>query len=202
MRVKKWIALALSVVMAVGLMTGCGGSGTASNKSAMTVSKVNSALRQAESEVKAKSVDGLDEAVKAAADYMLSRGVLDANTLLGYIASERGYQKDNTKYGAAFVASAEELEAGIDASRASAAIASQIKLTADASKIEAIGTLDTPEKVAAAVILGVDTGLKQYVGLPFVNITTITYAVSGRKVTLGSDLVYYLIVVEMDTSGK
>lgn len=201
MKLKKWIALALAAVMTVGMMAGCSG-GKAGNQSAMTVSKVNSALRKAESEVKAKSVEGLNTAVKSAAEYMMSRGVLDANTLLGYIAAERGYQSDSTKYGAAFVVSEEELEAGISASRASAAIASQVGLQADTSKIEELGTLDTPEKVAAAVILGVDSGLKQYVGLPFVNINEITYAVSGRKVTLASDVVYYLIVVEMDTSGK
>lgn len=46
MKAKKWMALALSAVMAVGMLTGCGGGGTASNRSAMTVSQVNSALRK------------------------------------------------------------------------------------------------------------------------------------------------------------
>lgn len=199
MKVKKWIALALTAVMAVGVMTGCS-TGSAGNKSAMSVSKVNSALRKADSDVKAKTVSGLDEAAEKAADYMISRGVLDANTLLGYIASERGYQSDSSKYGTAFVVSEEELEAGISASRAASAIASQVGLSADSSKAEEIGTLDTAEKVAAAVILGVDGGLKQFVGNPFVNVNDITYAVSGRKVTLPNDAVYYLIVVEMSTS--
>lgn len=199
MKLKQWIALALSAVLAVGMMTGC--SSTVPNQSAMAVYKVNSALREAESEVKAKSVEGLNDAVKSAADYMVSRGVLDENTLLGYIAAERGY-RSSSKYGAALVVSEAELEGGVSASRASEAIASQVGLSADGSVIGKLGALDTPEKVAAAVILGVDEGLKQYVGMPLVNIKNITYAVSGRKVTLASDQVYYLIVVEMDTSGQ
>lgn len=54
--------------------------------------------------------------------------------------------------------------------------------------------------MAAAVILGVDGALKELVENPFVNVSDITYAVSGRKVTLVNDVVYYLIVVEMSTS--
>ena len=126
-------------------------------------------------------------------------GTLDANTLLGFIASERGYDNNN-KYGAVFVVSEEELEAGISPSRAAEGIASQVKLEADTSKLEKIGVLDSPERVAAAVILGVDGALKELVENPFVNVSDITYAVSGRKVTLVNDVVYYLIVVEMSTS--
>lgn len=201
MKAKKWMALALAAVMAVGMLAGCGG-GTAGNRSSMNVSQVNSALRKADSEAKAKTLDELNKAVEETAEYMLSRGVLDANTLLGFIASERGYREDSTKYGTAFVVSEEELEAGVSASRAASAIASQVSLSADTAKIEEIGTLDTPEKVAAAVILGVDEGLKKWSNSPFFNIGNITYAVSGRKVTLPSDAVYYLIVVEMNTAGK
>lgn len=156
MKAKKWMALALSAVMAVGMLTGCGGGGTASNRSAMTVSQVNSALRKVDSEAKAKTLEDLNEAVEATADYMLSRGVRDANTLLGFIAAERGYREDSTKYGTAFVVSDKELEAGVSASSASSAIASQVGLSVDIAKIEELGTLDSPEKVAAAVILGVD----------------------------------------------
>ena len=75
-----------------------------------------------------------------------------------------------------------------------------MKLEADTSKLEKIGVLDSPERVAAAVILGVDGALKELVENPFVNVSDITYAVSGRKVTLVNDVVYYLIVVEMSTS--
>ena len=199
MKAKKWMALALAVVMAVGMLAGCGSGTSSSNRSAMSVSKVNSALRAAESKTKAKTVDGLNEAVEKAADYMVKRGTLDANTLLGFIASERGYDNNN-KYGAVFVVSEEELEAGISPSRAAEGIASQVKLEADTSKVEKVGVLDSPERVAAAVILSVDESLKQWSNIPFVNIENITYAVSGRKVTLVNDVVYYLIVVEMSTS--
>ncbi|OUP28050.1 hypothetical protein [Faecalibacterium sp. An192] len=202
MKAKKWMALALSAVMAVGMLTGCGGGGTASNRSAMTVSQVNSALRKVDSEAKAKTLDDLNEAVEATADYMLSRGVRDANTLLGFIAAERGYREDSTKYGTAFVVSDKELEAGVSASSAASAIASQVGLSVDIAKIEELGTLDSPEKAAAAVILGVDEGLKQWSDNPFFNIGNVTYAVSGRKVTMPNDAVYYLIVVEMNTASK
>lgn len=203
MKAKKWIALALSVVMAAGMLAGCSGGGTASNKSSMNVSQVNSALRKVDSEAKAKTLDDLNEAVQETAEYMLSRGVLDANTLLGFIASERGYRDDSTKYGTAFVVSEEELEAGVSASRAASAITSQISgLSTDVARIEELGTLDSSEKVAAAVILGVDEGLKQWSGNPFFNIGNVTYAVSGRKVTMPNDTVYYLIVVEMNTASK
>lgn len=198
MKAKKWFVLALATVLAVGLLAGCGGSTV--NKSSMSVSKVNTALKEAESTVKAKTLEELNKTTEAAAEYMLNRGVLDANTLLGYVASERGYRDNNNRYGAVFVASEEELEAGISASRAAAAIASQISITADTEKIAEIGDLDTPEKVAAAIILGVDEGLKKLSNIPFLNINNITYAVSGRKVTMPSDAVYYLIVVEMSAS--
>lgn len=203
MKAKKWMALALSAVMAIGMLAGCGGGGTASNKSSMSVSQVNSALRKVDSQAKVKTLDDLNKAVQETAEYMLSRGVLDANTLLGFIASERGYREDSTKYGTAFVVSEEELKAGVSASRAASAIASQISgLSTNVAKIEELGTLDSPEKVAAAVILGVDEGLKQWSSNPFFNIGNITYAVSGRKVTMPSEAVYYLIVVEMNTAGK
>lgn len=199
MKAKKWMALALAVVMAVGMLAGCGSGTSSSNRSAMSVSKVNSALRAAESKTKAKTVDGLNEAVEKAADYMVKRGTLDANTLLGFIASERGYD-DKSKDGAVFVVSEEELEAGISPSRMADGIVSQVKWEVDTSKVEKVGVLDSPERVAAAVILSVDESLKQWSNIPFVNIENITYAVSGRKVTLVNDVVYYLIVVEMSTS--
>lgn len=199
MKAKKWMALALAVVMAVGMLAGCGSGTSSSNRSAMSVSKVNSALRAAESKTKAKTVDGLNEAVEKAADYMVKRGTLDANTLLGFIASERGYD-DKSKDGVVFVVSEEELEAGISPSRAADGIVSQVKWEVDTSKVEKVGVLDSPERVAAAVILSVDESLKQWSNIPFVNIENITYAVSGRKVTLVNDVVYYLIVVEMSTS--
>lgn len=199
MKAKKWMALALAVVMAVGMLAGCGSGTSSSNRSAMSVSKVNSALRAAESKTKAKTVDGLNEAVEKAADYMVKRGTLDANTLLGFIASERGYD-DKSKDGVVFVVSEEELEAGISPSRMADGIVSQVKWEVDTSKLEKVGVLDSPERVAAAVILSVDESLKQWSNIPFVNIENITYAVSGRKVTLVNDVVYYLIVVEMSTS--
>ena len=199
MKAKKWMALALAVVMAVGMLAGCGSGTSSSNRSAMSVSKVNSALRAAESKTKAKTVDGLNEAVEKAADYMVKRGTLDANTLLGFIASERGYD-DKSKDGVVFVVSEEELEAGISPSRMADGIVSQVKWEVDTSKVEKVGVLDSPERVAAAVILSVDESLKQWSNIPFVNIENITYAVSGRKVTLVNDVVYYLIVVEMSTS--
>ena len=62
MKLKKWLAVALSAVMAVGVLAGCGGGGTGGS---LSLSKVNGLLSEAGSSVTVTPDDALDSAVQS-----------------------------------------------------------------------------------------------------------------------------------------
>ena len=85
MKIKKWLALALSAVMAVGVLTACGGGG-GGVKDSLSVGGVRTELKQVSSDFTVNEDSSLNVAVRAGAKKLAETGSESAAT--SYINSE------------------------------------------------------------------------------------------------------------------
>lgn len=200
MKWKKWIALALSAVMAVSMLTACGGGGGSIN-----TSQVNSILKQAGSEITVTSPSELKTAVQNTAKEMTSRGsIIDsvvATTKLNNKMGEplMGLMFTSGKFCMAFSLSERVIETGGEAS----AMASMLGLSN--TNFGNLGWVDTPEGVAAAIVLGIDGGIETYVNkylklLPSGVSVNADYAVSATRMYDSNNVAYWLFGVEISAS--
>ena len=203
MKLKKWLALALSAVMAVGVLAGCGGGSTGGGS--LDLEEVNSLISTAGGNMTVRSLDKLDDGLRSAVSTMQDKEVattLAANealadsmdwtsptALLGAVQSVLNGQlpdfDGSLSYGAAYVISEERLENGVKVS----GLADLVGI--DSEKIAKLGTVDTPESLAAALILGVDEAIKEaaaeFLGNQasvLLNAISLDYRASARKMTL------------------
>ncbi len=158
MKLRKWIALALSAVMAVGMLTACGGGGTGGS---ISISQVNKLVQSADSEITVQSSEKLDDEVQALADQMEEKNALLSTIAMNYdLWDAMDYPSvglGNVTIGGVYVLSEDVIERGGD----TASIATLLGLST--SNLASLGTIDTPEGVLAAAVLAIDGGLDTYV---------------------------------------
>lgn len=158
MKLKKWLAVALSAVMAVGVLAGCGGGGTGGS---LSLSKVNGLLSEAGSSVTVTPDDALDSAVKAAVTKMKEDGAFStvrATESVNDTLKLPAVDLTGVKAAGAYVITEEELEQGIN----TAALATLFKVNIDTSKLGDLAVVDSADEFAAAAVLAADTLVHQY----------------------------------------
>ena len=116
MKLKKWLALALSAVMAVGVLAGCGGG--SSGGGSLSLNEVNDLLEKAGTSASATSNDALDSAVKAAVSAMKEDGDFSTEAANVSVIGTMGWpvvSAAGVKAGGAYVIAEDDLEHGINA---------------------------------------------------------------------------------------
>ena len=215
MKCKKWMALALAAVMAVGVLAGCGGNGS-STSSDLNIQEVNSYLKTAGSDVQVKNSDALNSAVKQAASSMKESGIFtpdkaneevfnrmdwsDVDEMLDAIGNLQEMNPFiDLSYGAGFCIEANRLEEGVDVK----SLLSVVGLSSD--QVDSLGVVKTPEQFAAAIVLAVDETIDENIDqalnglLPswleeveFKDLIGFNYSVSATKVTSEEGVVYWV----------
>ena len=137
MKMKKLLALALSAIMAVSMLTACGGG---SKSDSLDLSEVKDTVAEAGVSVKVSSNNELTSAVRAVASVLKQNNTFDSQTAIDEIQ-----KRITTKPGSnvietatAIVLSDAEIRAGDDGSE------------------YGLGFINTPEGVAAGVIIMMD----------------------------------------------
>ena len=187
MKAKKWMALALSAVMAVGMLAGCGGGGTGSaGRSSLNTSSVNSLIKEADSKVRVSSDAELNAAMDETIALMEQGGMgKNGESLHSYLIGVRNYKSGLTE---------SELEAGISADWIASVVNAQTNYSVSTTQAGAIAPIDTAEKVAAVAVLSVseqlDPIVEQIGG-------KCTYNVSGKTLKTKDETVYWLISIEI-----
>lgn len=194
MKAKKWMALALSAVMAVGMLAGCSGTGSA-GRSSLSTSSVNSLLKEADSNARVSSDADFNAAVDETM-VLMEQGRMGktGESLHSYLIGVRNYKSGSNRAGASFVLTKGELEAGISADWIASVVKTQTGYPTDAVPTEYLAPIDTAEKVAAAAVLSVseqlDPIVEQMGG-------KCTYNVSGKTLETKDETVYWLISIEI-----
>lgn len=180
MKAKKFAALILALVMALTMLTACGGGG-----GSMSLSEVNSILSDKGSSVRVISDSELNSAVKTTAASLQKNGVYTseaAQAQLNELVAEMN--EDPLKVPYAFVVSDADLKKGADLSTAG---------------IEGLtGIVDSPEKaVASSVQL-----MEMVVEATFKNPDGVKYAASAATFEADNGTVYWVISVEMIVNAE
>ena len=152
MKLKKWLAVALSAVMAAGVLAGCGGGGTGGS---LSLSKVNGLLSDAGSSVTVTPDEALDSAVRSAVSDMKEEGAfstLDAMASVNKTLALPSISLTGVKAGGAYVITEDELESGINF----------FEVNIDTSKLGDLAVVDSADEFAAAAVLAADTLVHQY----------------------------------------
>ena len=158
MKLKKWLAVALTAVMTAGMLAGCGGGGTGGS---LSINQVNRLLVDAGSDVTAQSSELLDNAVKTAVDAMETDGTFSTQKAMESIDDTLGvFSIDLTgiKAASAYVITEDELESGINA----AALARFFEVNIDTGKMGDLAVVESANEFAAAAVLAADTLVHQY----------------------------------------
>lgn len=203
MKMKKFVALALAAVMAVSVLTGCGGSSGVSGS--LNTSQVNNLLDKAGSDITVTAPSSFKSAVKSTAEELVKAGTVKnsaaattkINTKMG--EPSFGLMFTSGRFSMAYILSEREIEAGGQASSMAA------MLGLSGTNFGNLGWVDTPEGVAAAIVLGIDGGIETYINR-FLNVlpggakVDADYAVSASKMYDSNDVAYWLIGVEVSAS--
>lgn len=158
MKLKKWLAVALTAVMTAGMLAGCGGGGTGGS---LSINQVNRLLADVGSDVTAQSSELLDNAVKTAVDAMETDGTFSTQKAMESIDDTLGvFSIDLTgiKAASAYVITEDELESGINA----AALARFFEVNIDTGKMGDLAVVESANEFAAAAVLAADTLVHQY----------------------------------------
>lgn len=204
MKFKKFIALALAAVMAVSVLTACGSSGVSGS---VSVSQVNSLLKDVGADITVTSDSKLNNAVRAAAKTIVSTG--STSQVSSSVAKSMGWTADNmfknffsqflsglgiippsVTFGLSTVIEAERLEANTGAGGLAAYVG------AHSDKVTKMAPINTPEKYAAALVLAVDGTVGQLSDLSN-NIIGVSYNVSGTKATAPDGTVYWVFAAQV-----
>ena len=203
MKMKKFVALALAAVMAVSTLTACGGSSGVSGS--LNTSQVNNLLDKAGSDITVTAPSSFKSAVKSTAEELVKAGTVKnsaaattkINTKMG--EPSFGLMFTSGRFSMAYILSEREIEAGGQASSMAA------MLGLSGTNFGNLGWVDTPEGVAAAIVLGIDGGIETYINR-FLNVlpggakVDADYAVSASKMYDSNDVAYWLIGVEVSAS--
>ena len=206
MKMKKFVALALAAVMAVSVLTGCGGSSGVSGS--VSTSQVNSLLSKVGSDIKVTTDSSLNNAVRAAASEVVSTG--STASIYSSVSKSMGWSVANNISSAigSFIASGGML--GFDMSYGSTYIIEESRLESNTSagviwgslgtnrdKINSLGAINDPEKFAAAMILVTD-GMINRLSVVTNNLIRFTYNVSASKAKTQDGVVYWVFATQVN----
>ena len=205
MKWKKWIALALSAVMAVSMLTACGGGGGVT--STLSASRVENQLKEVNADIELTTDSNLNRVVRAGAEklaetgsqsearsYITTQMQWDAasqiknawNQLIGGL----GIITPKVSFGLVQIVGADQLAANQGSGGFAAA------LGANRSKVTAMAPINTPEKFAATVVLAVDGTVGQ-ISSATNNMVGVSYNVAGHKVRTPDDAEYWIVVAQI-----
>ena len=200
MKCKKFLALVMTAVLSVSMLTACGGGGGGTS---MKLSAVNECLEEVGSDIHVTEDSALNNAVRKAADEMKESGAFspaNANTKIrSYMKwSSIDILKDiigsilqlnpfiDTAYGVGYAIEESRLERGVNVNE----LASLVGVRNE--QINSIGTVKTPEQFSAAVVIAVDEAIHNVLPSWLEKIVTFDYNVSARRVTTEDGVSYWV----------
>ena len=179
MKCKKLLALVMAAVLWVIMLTACGGGGSGVSGS-LSTSEITALLKEVDSEASIDPSPKLNDAVTVAAKEMVASGSFSGTKANSMIAKTMGWPELDllslkARTGLACVIEEERLERGIGINE----IASLLGIRTD--KISKLGTVDSPEKFAVAVVLAADESVGKLLSKLSGGNITFDYNVSARK---------------------
>lgn len=206
MKMKRWIALILTALMAVSVLTACSGgsstgvSGSLSNNEVNSLLKtagsdivvvndstLNNAVRNAAREVAASgSTSSVDKSIRNAMEWKASNIISNLwNQLLGSL----GIIGPNLKLGLTAVVTEENLKNNVGSGG----------LANVGGNTNAIAPINTPEKFAAAMVLGADDKVGYLTDLSENRIRA-TYNVAGSKAKAPDGTIYWIFAMQIQVA--
>ncbi len=206
MKIKRWISLALTAVMAVSVLTACGG-GTNGVSGYLSNNEVNSLLETAGSEIAVVNDPSLNNAVRNAAGEVASTGSTSSvdksvrnamswkasdifGNLWNQILGSLGIIGPNIKVGVTAVVTEENLKSNTGAGG----------IANVGGNTTAIAPINTPEKFAAAMVLGADNSLGWLSDVSENRVRT-TYSVAGSKAKTADGTVYWVFAMQVQIAS-
>ena len=203
MKIKKLLALALSAVMAVGVLTACGGggssvSGSLSNNevnrllksvgSGSTVendTKLNNAVRSAASEITSSgSTSSVQSTISSNMKWSISSNI--SNAIKNFISSG-GLMGIDMSYGSTYVIEENQLKTNTSAGG----------IWSSVDNISSLEPINTPEKFAAAMVL-VEESKNGWISSATNNVVRFTYNVSASKAKTSDGTVYWVFAAQVN----
>lgn len=179
MKMKKLLALVLSAVMAVTMLTACGGGGNKAGS--LNLSEVNSVIREHGGETRVKNSTTLNNALLNVADILQKNGTYTTDAGTAALKSVRGYPIQES--GSTWV---REVSGG-------AMVFSDTEMKAEGL---------SPEDAIGIMIAAVEQGLEnQLAGFQNLDIT-ITFYAGATTVTAENGTMYWVIGYEFDTRAS
>ena len=178
MKCKKLLALVMAAVLSVSILTACGGGSGGSGS--LSTSEITALLKEVDSEASIDPSSKLNDAVTVAAKEMVASGSFSGTKANSMIAKTMRWPELDllslkARTGLACVIEEERLERGIGINE----IASLLGIRTD--KISKLGTVDSPEKFAVAVVLAADESVGKLLSKLSGGNITFDYNVSARK---------------------
>ena len=207
MKIKKLLALALSAVMAVGVLTACGGGGSSVSGS-LSNNEVNSLLKSVGSGITVENDTKLNNAVRSAASEITSSGSTSSvqstissnmkwsissnisNAIKNFISSG-GLMGIDMSYGSTYVIEENQLKTNTSAGGIWGSLGS------NKDKISRLEPINTPEKFAAAMVLAEDSK-NNLVATATNNLVRFTYNVSASKAKTSDGTVYWVFAAQVN----
>lgn len=213
MKIKRWIALVLTAVMAVSVLTACGGGGGGGTgvSGSLSNSQVNSLLKTAGSDITVTNDSTLNNAVRNAAREVAASGSTSSvdrsiRNAMGWKASNvvsnwvnqflgsLGILGPDVALGVTAVVKAEDLESNTGSGGLASFIGS------NSSKISSIAPINTPERYGATLVLSADSGVGWLSDVSENKIRT-TYSVAGSKATTADGTVYWVFAAQIQIAS-
>lgn len=202
MKCKKILALVMAAVLSVSMLTACGGGGGGGS---LNTGKVNSMIDQAGSEIKVTAPSELRNAVSSTAKELVQSGAYRNSALATTKLNSKmetpalGLMATSGRFCMAYIVSERDIETGGEAS----AMASMLGI--GKTNMGNLGWVDTPEGVAAAIVLGIDGGIDTYINrllsiFPAKATVSADYAICATKMTGSNETNYWLFGVEVSAS--
>ena len=203
MKIKKLLALALSAVMAVGVLTACGGGGSSVSGS-LSNNEVNRLLKSVGSGITVENDTKLNNAVRSAASEITSSG--STSSVQSTISSNMKWSINSNISNAIknFISSGGLM--GIDMSYGSTRVIEENQLKTNTSaggiwssvdNISSLEPINTPEKFAAAMVL-VEDSKNNWVATATNNLVRFTYNVSASKAKTSDGTVYWVFAAQVN----
>lgn len=199
MKIKKLLALALSAVMAVSVLTACGG-GTNGVSGYLSNNEVNSLLETAGSDIEVTNNSTLNNAVRNAAAEVASSG--STSSVNKSVQNAMGWKISDILSNAwnQFLGSLGIIVPNIKVGMTAVVTEEELKNNTGAGlwggNTTAIAPVNTPEKFAAAMVLGAGSKLDWLSDVSENRIST-TYSVAGSKATTKDGTVYWIFAIQI-----
>lgn len=203
MKCKKFLALVMTAVLSVSMLTACGGGGGVSGS--LDLNEVDTLLESAGSDINVVKNNKLDSAVRDAAESIVSTGSTSSVdrivsnamdwSLTDFVGNawndfvnSGGVTGINLAYGRTYVIEESRLENNTGAGILGA-------VNANSNIISQLKPINTPEKFAAAQVLIVDGSVGQLQDLTN-DAISFSYNVSAKKAKIG-DETYWVIAAQI-----